>query len=184
MPGVLVTYASKHGATAEIAQTIARVMRQFDLEVTSHRIEQVNKDISNYDALVLGSAVYFGDWLEEARIFIKQHQQTLAHIPVWLFASGPTGEDDAFALVNGTVIPDSIRESVDFIQPREVKIFHGKIDLRRLPGDERQIIKAARVPRGDFRDWDEIKQWAMGISRALTVQSLITSPERAMTASD
>jgi menaquinone-dependent protoporphyrinogen oxidase len=183
MPKVLVTYASEHGATAEMAQTIARVMRQFDLDVTSRRIEGIN-DITMYDAIILGSAVYLGDWLEEAQIFLERYQHSLAKIPLWLFSSGPTGEGNAVELVNGIIVPDSIRELVEFIQPREVRVFHGKIDLRRLPKNERLIIKTAGVPRGDYRDWDAIKQWAMDVSRALTVQSLVSSPESALTVAD
>lgn len=184
MTKILVTYASEHGATAEIAQTIARVMRQFDLDVTSRRIESISSDIAVYEAVVLGTAVYLGDWLEEAQAFLKRYQKDLAQIPVWIFASGPTGEGDAFELVNGLAIPESVQELVKFIQPREVKVFHGKIDLRRLPKNERLIIKKAGTPRGDYRDWDDIKQWAMQISRALTVQSLMTAPETALSKFD
>lgn len=180
MPKVLVTYASEHGATAEIAQTIARVMRQFDLDVTSHRIESIKDGIFIYDAVILGSAVYLGDWLEEAQIFLKHYKHSLVKVPVWLFSSGPTGEGDAIELVNGIIVPDSIREIVEFIDPREVKIFHGKIDLRRLPKTDRLIIKAADTPRGDYRDWKAIKQWAMEVSRALTVQSLAIKPKSAI----
>lgn len=184
MPKVLVTYASEHGATAEIAQTIARVMRQFDLDVTSRRIESIDNDVTNYDAVILGSAVYLGDWLEEAQVFLKRHQEKLSQIHVWLFSSGPTGDGDAVELMDGIIIPDSMSELVDNIRPREIKAFHGKIDLRRLPKNERAIIKAAGVPRGDYRDWDDIKHWAMEVSRALTVQSLMTQPVTALSKSD
>jgi menaquinone-dependent protoporphyrinogen oxidase len=184
MSKVLVTYASEHGATAEIAQTIARVMRQFDLDVTSRRIEAINDGIATYDAVILGSAVYLGDWLEEAQGFLKRYKRHLTNIPVWLFSSGPTGEGDVLELVNHIIVPEPIRELVDFIEPREVKVFHGKIDLRRLPKNERLMIKAAGVPRGDYRDWEAIKQWAMDVSRALTVQSLSIQPKPAIIKTD
>lgn len=184
MTKILVTYASEHGATAEIAQTIARVMRQFDLDVTSRRIESVQTDIDMYEAVILGSAIYLGEWLEEASAFLRRYQKDLAQMPVWIFASGPTGDGDALELLEGNAVPESVQELVESIQPREVKVFHGKIDLRRLPKNEQLIIKAAAVPRGDYRNWDEIKQWAMEVSRALTVQALAVAPEKAISKID
>ena len=180
MPKVLVTYASEHGATAEIAQTIARVMRQFDLDVTSQRVEAIKDKIEQFDVVLVGSAVYLGDWLENAKDFLAQHKDCLMNKQVWLFSSGPTGEGEALELVNGVSIPESMNELVEIINPREVKVFHGKIDLRRLPQNERHIIKTANVPRGDYRDWDAIRQWAMDISRSLTVNAITVQGETAL----
>jgi menaquinone-dependent protoporphyrinogen IX oxidase len=42
MKRVLVTYASKHGATAEIAETIAEKLREFDLVVECVPVSDVS----------------------------------------------------------------------------------------------------------------------------------------------
>jgi len=74
MKRVLVSTASKHGATAEIAEEIGRTLRETlqerggsgDDVVEVHPVEEVSS-VDNYDAVVLGSAVYAGHWLEGAR---------------------------------------------------------------------------------------------------------------------
>ena len=161
MKSVLVTYASEHGATAQIAQTIAKVLRQFNLEVTAKRVEAI-QDISTYNAIVVGSAIYLGDWLPQARAFLENYQNELGSVPIWIFSSGPTGTEKPIECV-----PNSLEALVASLHPREIRVFHGKIDLRRLQPDERELIKAADMPRGDFRDWDAIRLWATNISKVL-----------------
>src|SRR5689334_21226445 len=94
MTKVLVAYASKHQSTAEIATSIAHRLTQFKaLKVTILPIENVEY-ITGYDAMVLGSSVYEGNWRPAAAEFLRLHAQELAKIPVWLFTSGPIGAGD------------------------------------------------------------------------------------------
>jgi menaquinone-dependent protoporphyrinogen oxidase len=171
MKKVLVTYASEHGSTAQIAQTIAKVLRQFDLDVTAKRMEAI-ENISGYEAIVLGTAIYMGDWLPEAKNFLEIYQGKLAQLPIWIFSSGPTGSDDPVKLLHGELVPAELQSIIEAIEPREIHVFHGKIDLRRLSPAARDLIKAAAVPRGDYRDWTAIKLWASEINRALTTRAI------------
>src|SRR5205823_6620049 len=84
---VLVTAASKHGATFEIAEVIARVLDEHGLSTELVAIEEVH-DLRRYEAVVLGSAVYMGQWLKQARGFVDAHASELAQRPTWLFSSG------------------------------------------------------------------------------------------------
>ena len=88
---VLVTAATKYGATAEIAAAIAKVLDEHGLEATALPPEQV-KEVDGYDAAVVGSAVYAGHWLKPARELVERHAGALAGRPVWLFSSGPVGD--------------------------------------------------------------------------------------------
>jgi flavorubredoxin len=62
---VLVAAASKHGASAEIAQRVGDVPRRRGVDVTVASPELVDT-VDGYDAVVLGSAVYAGRWLDDA----------------------------------------------------------------------------------------------------------------------
>jgi len=88
---VLVTAATKYGATAEIAAAIAEVLDEHGLEATVLPPEQVER-VDGYDAAVVGSAVYAGHWLKPARELVERHSAALADRPVWLFSSGPVGD--------------------------------------------------------------------------------------------
>jgi len=179
MRSILVTYASKHGATAEISQAVARVLRSFELDVTARRVENI-ESLSEFDVVIMGSAIYLGEWIETSTEFLKTYQHDLKEKAVWLFISGPTGDGDPYNLLQGPLVPESVRELVDAIEPVEIKLFKGKIDLRRLPPAHRKIVKASNVPRGDYRDWDAIQTWAELLARTLKANSIIKKPMSAL----
>ena len=56
---VLVVYATKYGATAEIAEKIGQVLRQASLQANALPADRI-RDLSPYKAVALGSAVYYG----------------------------------------------------------------------------------------------------------------------------
>jgi menaquinone-dependent protoporphyrinogen oxidase len=86
---ILVAYASKHGATAQIAERIAEVLRGHSDVVDVGPVESV--DIaSGYDGYVIGGSVYMGRWHRDATTFVQRHRDQLAAAPVWLFSSGPS----------------------------------------------------------------------------------------------
>jgi menaquinone-dependent protoporphyrinogen oxidase len=172
MMRVLVAAATRYGATAEIAQTIAEVLGERGLEATVLPPEQV-EEVDGYDAVVLGSAVYAGHWLKSARELVERHPGGLAGRPVWLFSSGPVGdpprpEED----------PVDVVELQGLTNAREHRVFAGKLVRKQLSFPERAIVAALRVPEGDFRDWAEIRQWAAGIADALGAGSYLR-PDRA-----
>jgi len=98
--GILVTYASKYGAMSEIAEKIGQVLRQAGLQADVLPVNRVS-DLTPYKAVVLGSAVYMGQWCKEAVAFLKTNEKLLAERPVWLFSSGLMGEGDPVQLTKG-----------------------------------------------------------------------------------
>jgi menaquinone-dependent protoporphyrinogen oxidase len=159
---VLVAVASKHGATREIAEAIARSLADAGLVVEVENVEDVS-DVASYDAVVLGSAVYMGSWLEPARRFAENHAEALTARPAWLFSSGPTG-DPPRPSPDKAVSIDSI---ADRIHPKDHRLFAGKLDHRQLSFAEHALVLAVRAAEGDFRDWGEIATWAAEIAAAL-----------------
>src|SRR5512132_200068 len=161
MMRVLVTAATRHGATAEIAAAIGEVLADRGLDPTVAAPEQV-EGVDGYDAVVLGSAVYAGHWLKPARELVGRLGTVLADRPVWLFSSGPVGdpprpEED----------PVDVAEILAATSAREHRLFAGKLVRKQLAFPERAIVSALRVPDGGFRDWPEITGWAVGIATAL-----------------
>jgi Flavodoxin domain len=77
---VLVTAASKHGATAEIASVIAALLEAEHIAVDVLAPEQVD-NVAGYDAVVLGSGVYAGHWLKPAKRFVDRHESELRELP-------------------------------------------------------------------------------------------------------
>ena len=158
---ILIAYASKYGATEGIAEGLGATLRQLGLDVAIHQVD-VAGDPKPYDAVVIGSAVYMGRWMHEARAYVRRHRETLSAKPVWLFSSGPVG---AAALPD----PKEIAEFQTLIHPREHHQFAGALDRHHLSFAERMIVSAVKAPDGDYRRWDEINAWAATIARALSV---------------
>jgi menaquinone-dependent protoporphyrinogen oxidase len=163
---VLVAYATKYGATAEIAEKIGHVIRQAGLAADVLPANRVS-DLAHYKAVVLGSAVYVGRWRKEAATFLKANEQLLAGQSVWLFSSGPTGEGDPAELMDGWRFPKALQPVADRIQPRDIAVFHGAVDPEKLNFFYRWMIKNVKAPFGDFRDWDAITSWASSIADEL-----------------
>jgi menaquinone-dependent protoporphyrinogen oxidase len=173
---VLVTYATKYGATAEIAEKIGQVLRQAGLRTDVLPTDRVS-NLTPYKAVVLGSAVYIGQWRKEAARFLKVNEKALAERPVWLFSSGPTGEGDAVALTQDWRFPKALQPIADRFQPRDIAVFHGNVNLKKLNLIEKWMIKNVKAPLGDFRDWDAITSWATAIADVLKEADLASGTQ-------
>lgn len=163
---VLVAYGTKYGATAEIAEKIGQVLRQAGLRADVLSADRV-ADLNAYDSVVLGSAVYIGQWRKEAVRFLKDNEAALTTKPVWLFSSGPTGEGDPVELTQGWKLPGKLEPIADRIRPRDIAVFHGASDPEKLNFIEKWMLKNVKAPVGDFRDWEAIASWAGGIVEEL-----------------
>jgi len=168
---VLVAYATKHAATAEIAEKIGQVLRQAGIRTDVLPVDRVS-NLHSYKAVVLGSAVYIGRWRKEAAKFLKANEKVLAEQLVWLFSSGPTGEGNPVELMKGWRFPKALQPIADRIQPRDIAIFHGVVNIEKLNFVARRLLKNVKVPIGDFRDWNAITSWATGIAEVLKEKTL------------
>lgn len=156
---ILIAYTSKRGATAGIAERIGEVLRLAGQDGRVLPISEV-RDLKDYHAAIVGSAVYMGRWMKEATSFVRQHQVELAAMSLWLFSSGPVG-------------PKPLPEAADIAEFRKVlnvsgdATFDGALDARKLSLSERMMVKAVRAPYGDSRKWDEVDTWARSIATSL-----------------
>jgi menaquinone-dependent protoporphyrinogen oxidase len=163
---VLVSYASRHGATAEIAEKIGLSLREAGFSVDVLPAKQVKK-LDAYQAIILGSSVYIGQWLNDAASFLKSHEDELITKPTWIFSSGPTGDEDVVTLLQGWTFPKGLQSVVERIKPRGMVTFHGSLDPLKMNFIERWMINKVNAPLGDFRNWQTISTWTQGIADSL-----------------
>jgi menaquinone-dependent protoporphyrinogen oxidase len=160
---VLVCVASRHHSTQEIAEAVAQELRSAGVQ-TDVRTPDEEPYPAGYDAVIVGSAVYMGHWLGDARAFVEDNVEQLKAKPVWLFSCGPLGNDrdkpqqDALDL-------SRLMESTN---ARGHASFFGKLDKAELGLGERLIASVVHAPEGDFRDWDAIRAWARTVAAELT----------------
>lgn len=164
---IIVAYASKYGATREIAEKIGAVLRQAGLQADIAPVDGI-RDLAPYQVVILGSALYIGKWQKEAVAFIKANENALAARPVWLFSSGPTGEGDPLKLVEGQRLPADVQSIANRIKPRDAAVFHGNNNADKMNFIEKWAIKSVvKKPFGDFRDWNMITAWAAQVAEAI-----------------
>ncbi len=171
---VLVAYASKYGATREIAERLANRLQAAGLETEVHPVTTAS-DISGYGAFVIGSAAYLSHWLNDATAYVRGNGATLASHPTWLFGSGPLGTEPIDAQGRDLRLAAEPREFAEFketIKPIGTRVFFGALDPGGLGFRDRAMraLPAGRalLPEGDFRDWPDIDAWAAGIAVELT----------------
>jgi len=159
-PRVLVAYASRHEATAEIAAAIAGILDAAGCAPEMAEARAV-AGLAGVDAAVIGSALYLGRWDESALELLRRERATLARIPTWLFSSGPVGNGRATARPERLPQPEEVAALADEIGARATT-FGGRVD----PDDEGfdlQIMASAGLA-GDWRDFDRIRAWARAIA--------------------
>ena len=160
---VLVTAASRHGATYEIAEAIAAGLGQRGVGAEARPAGGIEA-IDGYDAVVIGSAVYVGRWLEPARDLVDAQAAALAGLPVWLFSSGPLGPPDSLKPEGD---PVDVADLMAASSALEQRVFAGRRDKKLLGVGEKAVVIAVRAPEGDFRDWEAIDGFAGEIAEHL-----------------
>ncbi len=163
---ILVAFASRYGATREIAEAIGRALEKRGLAVDVRPADDVGR-LEGYRAVVLGSALYSGGWLEDARELLESFQDELAGRDVWLFSSGPTTAGDPAVVLGGWRYPDDLAPLVAAVKPRDIALFRGRIDSDALGLQDWLINRSMRGVDGDYRDWARIEAWATEIAEYL-----------------
>ena len=169
---VLVSAASRHGSTDEIARAISVVLRAFELDVDVIAPDDVDS-VSSYDAVIIGSAVYDGHWLRPAIDIVERHRDDLRLRPVFLFSSGPLGDRPRLA----RRAPEATACESDAVA-MDHRVFAGSLARRRLGLSERIDSRVHGIQDGDFRPWDDIVDWARAIARYLRAESTAAIPTR------
>lgn len=171
---ILVTYASRNGSTAGIAQVIGQTLSENGAEVDVYPMQEI-KDITPYAAVVAGSAIRGGQWLPEAMQFMEEHQAELAQKPfaaflvcVTLTMKNPQYHEGVTAWL------EPVR---NLVKPVSEGYFAGVLDFDKLPITIETLLMRATVAlgvwsEGDNRDWDAIRAWSKDLTSKFHVEQL------------
>jgi len=157
---VLVAYATKAGSTREVAEVVARTLREHGLEADVRPAGEVGT-LAPYAGVVLGAAIYMGRVHKDARRFLRSHRAELADRPLAVFGMGPQSLDDDDVAASRAQL-DHALASFPELRLATVAIFGGVVD----PGKLRFPFN--RMPATDARDWIAIRNWADAVANAVT----------------
>jgi menaquinone-dependent protoporphyrinogen oxidase len=127
---VLVAYATKHGSTCEVAEVVAAVLREHELDCVVMAAKEV-RDLDGYAGVVVGGSLYFGRWHEQAQRLLRRERASLGSVPVAVFAIGPRSlEPGEVAESRGQL--DRALAKVAGLAPVSVAVFGGVVEPARL----------------------------------------------------
>ncbi|HKK63222.1 MAG TPA: flavodoxin domain-containing protein [Bacteroidales bacterium] len=156
---VLITYTSKYGSTAEIAEAIYNHLVERGIETDFLEISEVI-DVDVYSAFFIGSPIYNGSWTKQAQRFLKKNKELLSNKKVWLFSTGPIGKTNSAELLFEWKMPKKILSLAFGMNAIEVKIFPGYIQFEKLSVEDMDFFEKNGAPNIDSRNWNEIKLWS------------------------
>lgn len=158
---VLVAYATKMGSTGTMAAVIGSELRAAGHQVDVHEVGAVLA-VSEYDAVIVGSAIYQGRWRPEAVRFLRDHERQLRNRRVWLFHSGPIGRSKS----QDQPSPPDVARLARLIEAAPVKTFAGELQADAITA---RLSHRAELDHliGDSRDWPRIRAWSREVATAL-----------------
>jgi menaquinone-dependent protoporphyrinogen oxidase len=167
---ILVTYASRLGSTAGVAEAIGKTLTDNGAEVDVLRMQDVT-DLSPYSAVIAGSAVRGKEWLPEAMQFIQTHQAELRRRPFASFLVCMT-----LAMKNGEKyrpqVAGWLKPVRASVKPVSEGLFAGVLNIGKIASFSDRLKFRISVlfgvwKEGDHRDWNAIRTWAASLGPLL-----------------
>jgi menaquinone-dependent protoporphyrinogen oxidase len=168
---ILVAYASAHGSTKEVAEFVGRIFSAYNAEVTVANVSEVSS-VEGYDAFVLGSAIHGGLWLQEMCSFTDRFGSKIARKPsyFWINCIRALEADGYDHALKYYVDHKTLRT----FNVRDVAVFTGKLNTDAITRQEQWYLASnydGKMMAGsinhDFRDWQAIAAWTIGIATEL-----------------
>jgi menaquinone-dependent protoporphyrinogen oxidase len=128
---ILVAYSTTTGSTKGVSECIGKTLSDLGESVDILPMYEI-EDLSNYRAVIAGSAIQAGKWLPEAFDFVKTHRNDLNKKPFAAFLvcmTLPLPKEESY---RGTVSSwmDPVRS---LVFPINVGLFKGTLDVKKTP---------------------------------------------------
>jgi len=166
---VLIAYDTIHGSTAEVAEHIGDDLCSKGFKVSVQLAANVT-DISAYDAVIIGTAIYKFAWMEGAKNFLSQNKSALSNVDTAYFMLGASMSTDIPETREGAIkmFMDPILLEFPEVVPLTLGLFGGEVNFSENKYNffEWIVLKILGLLLGynkeggaDWRNWDTIDIW-------------------------
>lgn len=171
----LIIYGTRYGTATGIAEEIAKVLKDENVEVDLVNAREVkNSDITPYDLVVVGSGIKMGKWTKDTLKFLEKNRENLTNKKVAIFVTCGAANKKETIQEGQEKYLDDVAAKYLINPPVSTGLFgslydpkgkHGlmyKVTNRFL---RKEVEKEGKDPnkRWDYRNWDEIRIWAKNL---------------------
>jgi menaquinone-dependent protoporphyrinogen oxidase len=173
----LVVYGTRYGTAKEIAEEIAKTLKNENVDVSLFNAKQImDHSISAYDLVVVGSGIKMGKWTKESKNFLKNNPNILSNKKVALFVSCGAANTEKSRAEGQEKYLDNISKEYLTNEPVATGLFGGIYDPNANNGlmfkfvnrfIKKEMEKEGKDPnqRVDYRNWDEIRAWSKNLTK-------------------
>jgi menaquinone-dependent protoporphyrinogen oxidase len=179
MMKALVVYGSRYGTAAEIAEEIARVIKEEGVDVDLVDARGIKDcDVSSYDLVIAGSGIKMGKWTKKSLKFLQNNKESLTSRKVAIFVSCGAANEEKSRAEGQEKYLDEVATKNLINEPVATGLFGSVYDPDAKHGIvfnlTNRFIKKDLEKKGlditkrhDYRDWDEIRAWAHNLANML-----------------
>ncbi len=188
MNKILITYFSESGSTRETADIIAKQLLNDGINVDVRSVKDVEQ-ISDYEAIIIGTPNWYGKPVPKVKKFLKKHQNELGKIPAAFFFTclslseiaaeappafpiykDPIFDQQAKPLNEMTSWEKSHAASLYIrnlakiapeLKPATMAFFKGRLDFKRLSFFNRMIMKFITLINKEIREGEYLNHEAI-----------------------
>lgn len=177
-PRILVAYASMHGSTGGVVDTIAKDLCRAGASADVRLVGNV-KGIDDYQAVIVGSAIRSDKWLPEAIDFVSANKHVLNSMPTAYFLTCLTlAKPTEKAYHKARSFLDPVVEIAPEVKPTCIGLFPGVLDYSKYPSGMAVVMRykmwTKGIEAGDYRDWSMVHDFSRQFRFRLIQRGVLT----------
>ena len=164
----LMIYSSVDGQTLKICNFLQKELLNLKQKIDLYSIVDFNKDLNQYDKIIIGSSIRYGVHNEKIIEFINTHKTLLDTKKTAFFSVNLVARKPAKNKPDTNPYVIKFFKKIDW-KPKIVEVFAGKLDYKKYGRFDRIMIQFIMwMTKGptdtnteiEYTNWDQVKTFA------------------------